>query len=46
MQGAGAIALTTPFTRNAQAATPELRWLGWEHYNVASIVQGFEKEYG
>ena len=46
MQGAGAIALATPFIRNAQAATPELRWLGWEHYNVASIVQGFEKEYG
>ncbi len=46
MQGAGAIALTSPFIRNAQAATLELRWLGWEHYNVASIVHGFEKEYG
>lgn len=46
MQGAGAIALTTPFIRNAQAATLELRWLGWEHYNVASIVSGFEKEHG
>lgn len=46
LQGAGAIALTTPFIRNAEAATLELRWLGWEHYNVASIVQGFEKEYG
>ena len=46
MQGAGAIALATPFIRNARAATLELRWLGWEHYNVASIVQGFEREYG
>ncbi|HHS94080.1 MAG TPA: extracellular solute-binding protein [Rhodobacterales bacterium] len=46
MQGAGAIALTTPFIRNAQAATLELRWLGWEHYNVGSIVSGFEQEYG
>jgi spermidine/putrescine transport system substrate-binding protein len=50
MQGAGALAaataLQTPFIRNAQAATLELRWLGWEHYNVTSIVSGFEKEYG
>ncbi len=46
LQGAGAVALTTPFIRNAQAATLELRWLGWEHYNVASIVSGFETEYG
>ena len=46
LKGAGAIALTTPFIRNAQAATLELRWLGWEHYNVSSIVSGFEKEYG
>lgn len=46
MQGAGAIALAAPFVRNAQAATLELRWLGWEHYNVTSIVSDFEKEYG
>jgi len=46
LKGAGAIALTAPFIRNAQAATLELRWLGWEHYNVSSIVSGFEKEYG
>lgn len=41
-----ATALPLPHIRNAKAATLELRWLGWEHYNVASIVQGFEKEYG
>jgi len=35
-----------PYIRNAEAATLELRWLGWEHYNVKSIVSGFEKEYG
>ncbi len=46
MQGAGAIALSTPFVRNAQAATLKLRWLGWEHYNVTAIVTGFEEEYG
>ncbi len=46
MQGAGAVALAAPFVRNAQAATLELRWLGWEHYNVGSIVSGFEQEYG
>lgn len=48
MTGAAAAAATLgmPHIRNAQAATLELRWLGWEHYNVASIVQGFEQEYG
>lgn len=48
MTGAAAAAATLgmPHIRNAQAATLELRWLGWEHYNVDSIVQGFEQEYG
>ncbi len=32
--------------RNAKAAATELRWLGWEHYNVKPIVEGFEKEHG
>lgn len=35
-----------PWIRNVQAQTLELRWLGWEHYNVDSIVRGFEDEYG
>lgn len=35
-----------PWIRNVQAQTLELRWLGWEHYNVSSIVRGFEDEYG
>lgn len=43
---AGASVLAMPYIRNAEAATLELRWLGWEHYNVKSIVSGFEKEYG
>lgn len=32
--------------RNAKAATIELRWLGWEHYNVKQITADFEKEHG
>ncbi|MCI0430239.1 MAG: extracellular solute-binding protein [Rhodospirillales bacterium] len=44
---AGAAAgLAAPWVRNARAATLELSWLGWEHYNVKSIVEGFEKENG
>ena len=46
--GAG-IALTAgsvgPFVRDAQAATLELRWLGWEHYNIKSLTATFEKEH-
>lgn len=34
-----------PHVRKAAAATLELRWLGWEHYNVAKIVREFEKAY-
>ena len=39
-------AVAMPYIRNAAAATLELRWLGWEHYNVAKIVQEFEKKHG
>ena len=50
LKAGGALAATSalamPYIRNAEAATLELRWLGWEHYNVKSIVSGFEKEYG
>lgn len=50
LKGAGALAasaaLSAPYVRNAQAAVQELRWLGWEHYNVPEIVSGFEKEHG
>ena len=35
-----------PFVRDAQAATLELRWLGWEHYNVKSLTAEFEKRHG
>jgi spermidine/putrescine-binding protein len=34
-----------PFVRNAKAATLELRWLGWEHYNVKSLTAAFEKTF-
>lgn len=50
LKGAGALAasaaLSAPYIRNAAAAAQELRWLGWEHYNVPAVVSGFEKEYG
>jgi spermidine/putrescine-binding protein len=35
-----------PFVRNAKAATLELRWLGWEHYNVKSLTAEFESRHG
>lgn len=41
----GAVTLAAPWVRRA-SATPELRWLGWEHYNVKSITDAFEKENG
>ena len=50
--GAGGVAAglalggTAPHIRNAKAATLELRWLGWEHYNVKSLTAEFEKEHG
>ena len=37
---------TGPFVRNAKAATLELRWLGWEHYNVKSLTAEFENRHG
>ena len=37
---------TGPFVSDAEAATLELRWLGWEHYNVKSLTSTFEKENG
>ena len=37
---------TGPFIRNAKAATLELRWLGWEHYNVKSLTAEFEERHG
>ncbi len=43
---AAASALAMPHIRNAEAATMELRWLGWEHYNEKRIVSGFAKKYG
>jgi spermidine/putrescine transport system substrate-binding protein len=42
---AAGAALAMPHVRDAAAATLELRWLGWEHYNIAKIVRGFEKAY-
>lgn len=42
--GVGAVA--APWVRNAEAATLNLRWLGWEHYNVRSIVGAFEEAHG
>ncbi|MDH3688680.1 MAG: extracellular solute-binding protein [Gammaproteobacteria bacterium] len=36
---------TGPFIRDAKAATLELRWLGWEHYNVKSLTADFEKNF-
>ena len=43
---AASSALAMPYIGNAEAATLELRWLGWEHYNVKKIIAGFEKKYG
>jgi spermidine/putrescine-binding protein len=34
-----------PFVRTSNAAKLELRWLGWEHYNVKKLTAQFEKEY-
>ncbi len=35
-----------PFVQDAKAATLELRWLGWEHYNVKSLTAEFEERHG
>lgn len=48
LSGAAALAAMKsmgPFVRDAEAATLELRWLGWEHYNVKSITSAFEQEH-
>lgn len=37
---------TGPFVRDAEAATLELSWLGWEEYNVKSFTAEFEKLHG
>ena len=34
-----------PFVRTSKAAKLELRWLGWEHYNVKKLTAKFEKQY-
>jgi len=36
---------TGPFIRDARAATLELRWLGWEHYNVKNLTAAFEDQF-
>ena len=41
----GATLVAAPHVRRAEAATLELRWLGWEHYNVKSLAAEFEKRY-
>ena len=53
LKGAAAVAATGltyksmgPFVRDAKAATLELRWLDWEHYNVKSLTAEFEKRHG
>lgn len=32
-----------PFVRTSRAAKLEIRWLGWEHYNVKELTAEFEK---
>ena len=44
--GMAAAGIATPWIRNAKAATLELRWLGWEHYNVKELTAKFEGEHG
>lgn len=49
LKGIGAVAAASafpmPYIRNAEAATLELRWLCWEHYNVKALTEAFEKEF-
>ncbi len=46
--GAAAFATASmgPFVRTSKAAKLQLRWLGWEHYNVKKLTAEFEKEHG
>ena len=53
LKGAGAVALAgaanvlpTPFIRDAQAATLEIRALMWEPYVLPEMISAFETEYG
>ncbi len=39
------VASMGPFVRTSRAAKLEIRWLGWEHYNVKSLTAEFEKLY-
>lgn len=41
--GAATMASVGPWVRTSKAAQLELRWLGWEHYNVKSLTAEFEK---
>ncbi len=45
----GAAVLATasvgPWVRTSHSAQLELRWLGWEHYNVKKLTSEFEKKY-
>jgi spermidine/putrescine-binding protein len=50
MKVAGSAAVVTaasasvgPFIRTSKAAKLEIRWLGWEHYNVKKLTAEFEK---
>ncbi len=45
---AAAVALSAcgPYVADQEKGTLELRWLGWEHYNVKGIVDAFQDEFG
>lgn len=40
------VASMGPWVRTSNAAQLELRWLGWEHYNVKSLTAEFEEKFG
>lgn len=44
--GVTAAAIAAPHVRRAAAATPQLRMLIWEDYNIAETVQEFESQHG
>ena len=39
------VASVGPFVRTSKSAKLELRWLGWEHYNVKKLDRQIRKEY-
>lgn len=43
--GVFALASMGPWVRTSNAAKLELRWLGWEHYNVKKLTSEFEKQF-